>query len=331
MIDKIPPTGALITVIPTDNGLNTAIITFTEAVTNFDLSELQLTRDDAPVSLVGAKLASADDGKTWTLSNIAGMTKSAGDYKLSVNRGDIKDLAGNGLTTGSSGSFRMADRCIFGTPIVVPKLKGKKGMTLKGSSGSDRFGGGKGKDIFKSGKNGDRIKGGGGSDRMNGDNGKDQLSGNTGRDLLDGGAGKDNLKGGGGKDRLIGGNGKDRLVGGNGPDILIGGGMSDTLKGGKGKDMYVFSGLSSEGTDVIKRFESNKDVIDLRPMFARSEFTGATLDAKFHQYVQIEQVGSSTEVRVDLDGAGAGNVFGAIAMLKGINASTIGCSNFVVS
>jgi hypothetical protein len=66
-------------------------------------------------------------------------------------------------------------------------------------------------------------------------------------------------------------------------------------------------------------------------MFARPEFTGATPDAKFHQYVQLEQVGINTEVRVDLDGAGAGNIFGAIATLKGINASTVSCSNFVVS
>jgi large repetitive protein len=146
-----------------------------------------------------------------------------------------------------------------------------------------------------------------------------------------GGAGKDKAKGGGGKDMLTGGGGKDLLVGGKGPDILIGGAKNDVLKGGKGKDMFVFNGLASEGNDLIKRFETQRDVIDLRPVFARAEFTGTTPDAKFHKYIQTVQVGASTEVRVDLDGAGSGTVFGAIATLKNINASTVSCSNFVVA
>ncbi|MCY7284460.1 MAG: Ig-like domain-containing protein, partial [Cyanobacteria bacterium CAN_BIN43] len=334
-IDKTAPTGAILTVTPTPNGVNAVAIQFTEPVTNFDVSDLQLTRSEggveAPVSLAGAKLTSADGGKTWALTNIAGITKLTGDYKLTLNRSDIKDLAGNGIAAGSISSFRLGEDCVFGTALAVPTLKGKKGTKKTGSGGGNSLSGGKGKDEFKGMNGNDRLAGGGGSDRLDGGQGKDKLVGGTGRDMLMGGAGKDKIKGGGGKDMITGGGGKDLLVGGNGPDILIGGAKKDTLKGGRGKDMFVFNGLASEGNDLIKRFETNRDVIDLRSVFARAEFTGATPDAKFHKYIQTVQLGANTEVRVDFDGAGAGTVFGAIATLKNINVSTVSCSNFVVA
>ena len=334
-IDRTAPTGAILTVTPTPNGVNAVAIQFTEPVTNFDVSDLQLTRSEggveAPVSLAGAKLTSADGGKTWALTNIAGITKLTGDYKLTLNRSDIKDLAGNSIAAGSISSFRLGKDCVFGTALAVPTLKGKKGTKKTGSGGGNSLSGGKGKDEFKGMNGNDRLAGGGGSDHLDGGQGKDKLVGGTGRDMVLGGAGKDRLLSGGGKDMLIGGGGKDLLVGGNGPDILIGGAKKDTLKGGRGKDMFVFNGLASEGNDLIKRFETNRDVIDLRSVFARAEFTGATPDAKFHKYIQTVQLGANTEVRVDFDGAGAGTVFGAIATLKNINASTISCSNFVVA
>jgi hypothetical protein len=334
-IDKTAPIGAILTVTPTPNGVNTVAIQFTEPVTNFDISDLQLTRSadgvDTPVSLAGAKLTSTDGGKTWALTNIAGITKLTGDYKLTLNRSDIKDLAGNGIAAGAISSFRLGDDCVFGTPLAVPKLKGKLGIKRNGNGGGNSLGGGKGKDQFKGLNGNDHLAGGGGSDRLDGGQGKDTIAGGTGRDIVMGGAGKDKAKGGGGKDMLTGGGGKDLLVGGKGPDILIGGAKNDVLKGGKGKDMFVFNGLASEGNDLIKRFETQRDVIDLRPVFARAEFTGTTPDAKFHKYIQTVQVGASTEVRVDLDGAGSRTVFGAIATLKNINASTVSCSNFVVA
>ncbi|MBW4515173.1 MAG: DUF4347 domain-containing protein [Timaviella obliquedivisa GSE-PSE-MK23-08B] len=333
-IDKTAPTGAILAVTPTQAGVNTVAIQFTEPVTNFDVSDLQLTRSadgvETPVSLSGAKLTTADGGKTWALTNIAGVT-IAGDYKLTLNRSDIKDLAGNGIAAGAISSFRLGEECVFGTALAVPTLKGKKGTKKTGSGGSNSLSGGKGKDEFKGMNGNDRLSGGGGSDRLDGGQGKDMIIGGTGRDILMGGAGKDKLKGGGGNDMLIGGGGKDLLVGGNGSDILIGGAKKDMLKGGRGKDMFVFSGLASEGNDLIKRFETQRDVIDIRSVFARAEFTGATPDAKYHKYIQTVQVGANTEVRVDLDGAGAGTVFGAIATLKNINASVITCSNFVVA
>jgi Ca2+-binding RTX toxin-like protein len=214
---------------------------------------------------------------------------------------------------------------------VAIKLKGRKGTKKDGSNNANSLGGGNGKDSLKGLNGNDYLAGGGGGDRLNGGKGKDRLVGGTGRDRLLGGKGKDKSKGGGGKDMLTGGGGKDILVGNNGSDILTGGAQKDILKGGKGKDMFVFSGLASEGNDLIKRFQTSQDVIDLRPVFARAEFTGTTPDAKFHQYIQTVQVGANTQVRVDLDGAGSGTVFGAIATLQNINASAVSCSNFVVA
>ncbi|NJR40061.1 MAG: DUF4347 domain-containing protein [Leptolyngbyaceae cyanobacterium CSU_1_4] len=56
-VDKTAPTGAILTVTPTQAGVNTVAIQFTEPVTNFDVSDLQLSRSqdgvETPVSLAG--------------------------------------------------------------------------------------------------------------------------------------------------------------------------------------------------------------------------------------------------------------------------------------
>jgi hypothetical protein len=47
--------------------------------------------------------------------------------------------------------------------------------------------------------------------------------------------------------------------------------------------------------------------------------------------VQLEQIGSATQISVDTDGLGAGTTFKAIAQLNNVAASTLSSSNFVVS
>lgn len=180
----------------------------------------------------------------------------------------------------------------------------------------------------KSGR--DRLYGGAGNDRIGGKAGNDQIGGKAGDDQLTGGIGNDTLAGGEDEDLLQGEWGDDQLLGGNSDDILIGGIGADTLTGGAGIDTFVFKGLT-EAIDTITDFNSSQDTIDLRKIFAKPEFAGASDLAQFTQFVRVEQSGSNTTIKLDADGNGAGTSFATLARLSNLAADSINTSNFVVS
>lgn len=126
----------------------------------------------------------------------------------------------------------------------------------------------------------------------------------TSDSYMEGGAGRDSLRGGDGNDiiyeddgsdsraaitvcagmqwemdaqpGLFGGNGDDYLDGGRGKDWIDGGRGQDTLIGGTKKDTFDFNSIhdsvKGHGRDVIVDFTSNKDVIDLSDIDARSSY-----------------------------------------------------------
>jgi hypothetical protein len=60
-------------------------ITFSEAASGVDLSDLKLTKDGNPTNLLtgsSATLSTSDGGVTWTLGNIGALTQFAGTYTL---------------------------------------------------------------------------------------------------------------------------------------------------------------------------------------------------------------------------------------------------------
>jgi uncharacterized delta-60 repeat protein len=128
-----------------------------------------------------------------------------------------------------------------------------------------------GRDIIGTAGN-ETLNGGIYNDRLRGLDGVDTLNGNSGDDLLEGGGGGDTLNGGRGNDFLRGEAGIDILNGGSGNDILIGGADNDTLTGGTGRDKFVRYS-QTEGVDTITDFTAGQDLIDLRVMFARSDFS----------------------------------------------------------
>ncbi|MBW4466169.1 MAG: DUF4347 domain-containing protein [Pegethrix bostrychoides GSE-TBD4-15B] len=185
-------------------------------------------------------------------------------------------------------------------------------------------------DLLRGGKGNDRLYGGqgrakAGRDRLYGGSGNDRLYGGSGSDLLEGGDGNDKLWGGKGRDLLLGGDGNDRLLGQDGDDILNGGNGNDWLKGGRGKDMFVFDSPDA-GHDRIADFELNQDVIDLRQIFAAPEFASQSGFARFSQFVQLEQVGANTEVKLNLDGSG----FKTLATLQNVSAGNVKPTHFVM-
>ena len=176
-----------------------------------------------------------------------------------------------------------------------------------GYNGNDRLFGGQGNDTLRGGNGADIMVGGPGSDWLYGANGNDKLFGHDGDDTLFGGAGNDLLNGGQGTDVMIGdygddtiygnkgadkingaqgndilyGNwGRDILYGGAGADILIGGWDKDIQYAGEDSDVdtFIFNSQMDSGTgsnsDVIHKFDSGEDVIDLSGIDADISISG---------------------------------------------------------
>jgi hypothetical protein len=98
-------------------------------VNGFDLADLALTRDGAPVSLSGATLTTSNN-VTWTLGNLAGLAGPVGTYVLTLTAtgSGIADLIGNPLATGDSDTFT-----VLADDLVVLKVM------VSGSSWSAAF------------------------------------------------------------------------------------------------------------------------------------------------------------------------------------------------
>lgn len=90
---------------PRATAVSSIVVSFNRAVTGFDLADLALTRDGAPLSLAGAALTPSLDRRTWTLSGAAleRATNASGGYRLAlVAAGSgIIDASGASLATGA--------------------------------------------------------------------------------------------------------------------------------------------------------------------------------------------------------------------------------------
>lgn len=126
-------------------------------------------------------------------------------------------------------------------------------------------------------------------------------TGTTGDDKIFGTIGKDTLNGGNGNDIINGGRGADSINGGNGIDTLIGGRGNDTVTGGNGADVFVLA--AGEGSDTFTDFKRGTDVIGLSGglTFNQLAFNGNTI--KYGDEV--------------------------LAILSGVNTTTLSASNFV--
>jgi Ca2+-binding RTX toxin-like protein len=332
-IDRTTSSSAIFAIAPEirETGVDAITIQFNEAVTNFTLRDLALTLDGQSISLEGAVLTTTDQ-LTWTVSNLTRFTETEGIYRIALRTGSITDLAGNLLTQGDSSTWMMGRT---GNALLDIKFKkAKNGIQMRGTNQSELIRGNWRNDIIFGGGGDDTLIGGRGKpqfghDRLYGGNGNDVLYGGNGNDSLEGGKGNDTLYGGKGRDLLLGGDGSDRLVGGEGHDILVGGKGRDTLTGGKGQDMFVFNNLK-EGSDLITDFNPNEDLIDVRRIFANPLYAAENRFAQFRQFIQLEQVGSNTAVRIDTDGSSEGNQFTTIATLKNRSVDTLKARNFVV-
>ncbi len=308
-----------------DFGVQGLTIAFNEKVLNFDVADIQLTLDGAPVDLTGATLTSSDE-ITWFLSNIPGFAESSGNYRINLSAGDITDYAGNGLseTTGTEWlTGYTAD------PQKKPKTGGKTKFRGRGTNGDDTMPGTNDRDVLSGRPGDDKIRGRGGNDKIVGGGGNDKASGGRGNDLIAGRNGNDILIGGSGNDKLVGGSGNDKLRGGSGDDLLFGKKGRDTMIGGKGSDTFLFRKLVAEG-DTIRKFSAEDDFIDVRGIFNRPVFNASNRFAQFVEHVELVQVGSNTEVHIDADGNGSGTDMIKLVTLLKTDVTSISSENFVI-
>ncbi|MEP1080015.1 Ig-like domain-containing protein [Leptolyngbya sp. PL-A3] len=309
-VDPVAPAGVVVNVTPEirDTSVGFIRLQFNEAVGNFELSDLVLTRNGSPVALVGARLTASADRRSWTLTLPGSLTAAAGRYQVRLTSGSLTDLAGNAIGVSASESW-LTGR----TGTALPPISGgQPGTRIQGTTRSETLR--------------DRSR----NDVLLGLGGNDTLIASQGNDVLDGGAGNDRGLGGAGNDRLTGGSGNDRLVGELGNDVLVGGIGSDTLAGNAGRDTFVYNNLREAG-DIIKGFSGREDLIDLRPIMSRAPYGGSNAFARFVQYVRLQQVGADTRVRIDADGMGAGQVFTTLATLQNTSVSSISARNIVIA
>lgn len=246
-------------------------------------------QDGKQSDLQGTSLT-AKDAQTWVLSNLPDGAALSGAYQVMLNRSDITDRAGNGL------SGAAADAWITGytaNALALGRFGGKPGVRLAGT------------------------------------NANNWLRGTNRRDVLRGLNGNDRLRGFRDRDVLTGGGGNDRLIGNAGDDVLQGGAGKDQLRGGAGRDTFALSRLADKGDRVLD-FNASQDLIDLRGIMKAPQYRGENRFAQYYRAVKLTQLGSDTQVQIDLDGQGSGTTMATLMTLQGVTASSVQSTNFVI-
>lgn len=137
---------------PRTSSVDSVTIAFNEAVQNFDLSDLTLTRDNGPNLIDGSFALTTVNNATFTLTGTTAATVAGGTYRLNLLTSNIQDLAGNALAFGGEEQW-LTETELFtaaqmqalhvGTPLLqrnpatgefTLKLGVKKSTTLNGFS-----------------------------------------------------------------------------------------------------------------------------------------------------------------------------------------------------
>lgn len=253
-VDSTAPTVSFSTIAPDPRTtpIDRLTVTFSEAISSFELSDLQLTRDGVAIALTGATLNAAN-AKTFSLNGLDSLTATPGTYRLRLvaQPSGITDQAENRLSQDQQVQWILArspSEPVDPTPQEPPKqpifdqVSGRFVLTAALLSlGDDWQSVDTSAFVPKAGNaNARMLKGTNGNDLLRGHPKANRLLGGKGHDILSGDEGNDILSGDAGNDLLLGGAGNDTLIGGSGDDVLFGGAGKNTCTGGKGKDSFVF-------------------------------------------------------------------------------------------
>ena len=118
--DTTPPTVSAtpVTPNPRNTAVDSLVITFSESVQNFDLSDLKLTRNGGTDLLAGssATLNHNLNGQ-WTLGNLASLTNTDGNYELVLSRAGSGIIDGVGLPLAND--LRVQWSAFITAPVVT--------------------------------------------------------------------------------------------------------------------------------------------------------------------------------------------------------------------
>ncbi len=122
-VDLTPPTASIVPVDPDPRSepVDSIRIVFSEPVVNFDLADLQLSRDGGENLLTGSEALASADRITWSLETSALATLS-GAYVLTLTPSNITDDAGNPLPGGATESWLMNSAVSVGTKSGGPAV-----------------------------------------------------------------------------------------------------------------------------------------------------------------------------------------------------------------
>ncbi|MEG4077683.1 choice-of-anchor Q domain-containing protein [Microcoleus sp. Pol8_D6] len=196
-------------------------------------------------------------------------------------------------------------------------LSGKQGDdTLFGAEGDDRIFGNQGNDYILGNQANDTLYGGKDSDKVQSDANEDWVFGDNGNDTLEGGEGNDVVRGG--KEN-------DLLSGNEGNDVLFGDSGADTLSGGDGDDIFVISRVQNNSVNTGSSTLANADLIT--DFSLGTDLIGLDGGLQFQDLNISQGTGDFARDTIVRD-----NVTGEyLAILKGINSSSIGAANFTTS
>jgi Ca2+-binding RTX toxin-like protein len=271
-IDTVRPTA---TITMSDTALvsgetSLVTITFSEAVTGFDNSDL--TVPNGTLSAV----SSANSGVTWTGTFTPTANVLDATNVITLNNAGVTDLAGNAGTGTTSSPNYTIESFFQGTVQLLadPDFPGLQMLLISGTNANDTVSVAKGPKtlpgsyivtfngvkqaaltptsrIVALGRSGnDKITIGTSipiSAYMDGGDMNDTLTGSNGNDTLIGGEGNDSIIGGAGNNQLFGNNGIDTLSG-TGNDVMYGGAGADKLTSSSSRNSLLFG---EAGNDLL--------------------------------------------------------------------------------
>jgi Ca2+-binding RTX toxin-like protein len=320
----------------------------------YDIVDYGHVTTNLVASVLGTSTVTIAAGDTDTLTLIEGIIGGSGNDTLTGNA-DLNTLrggAGNDTLDGSTG-YDLADYGYLSTGLTAT-LNSTGTATVVAAAGDtdllvsmENIVGGSGNDTLV----GDSalistLFGGAGDDLLRGMDGVDSLVGGAGIDTADysyatGGLNAslnstgsitltvsstdadilssiENLIGGSGDDIFFGDIGANSLSGGAGNDTLSGGAGADRLSGGLGADRFSYAADAIGLADVITDFATG-DVLDLSQLL--SALGGVPANAS--SFVSMVENGGNVEVRLDLNGAAAGDSNTLLVTIENQNAAQV--------
>jgi N-acetylmuramoyl-L-alanine amidase len=137
-IDTVVPTVGITAVSPDPRytSVSSMTITFSHAITGFNLADLSLTRDGGANLLTGAQTLTTSDDVTFTLNNLTAVTDTTGEYQLTLTAAGsgVESLAGNALLDNASDTWVHALPVWLAAGGIASWNDGAKTLTVTGAA-----------------------------------------------------------------------------------------------------------------------------------------------------------------------------------------------------